>query len=198
MRGRGGYGAPSGGSTCPSFYEPPCQPLFEIDFTEDIQMSGPNHHHFENEHERKRSGNFSEHPAKKPRMEGPHSLLPTPSQPPMRGRPMNNHQFIHPGFCPPQEMAPHPAPRRFFRPGPRGMPRAMGPMNPRGPAPFPPPHFNRPGLPGPPPMGFRPTFPIAHRGLPPARGGPYPNRGFGKKKLAFKLQYSSSGFICFT
>ena len=91
------------------------------------------------------------------------------------------------------------------------------------------------GLPGPPPMGFRPTFPIAHRGLPPARGiylllsyylfdkltrtqiafanffiekvievflflvgGPYPNRGFGKKKLAFKLEYSSSGFICFT
>lgn len=185
MRGRGGYGVSNGGNIGPNFYEQPSQPPFEIDFTEDIQMSGPNHHHWENEHDRKRNGVFPDHPAKKPRMEGPHSLLPTPSRPAMRGRPVNT-QFVHPGFCPTQEMASQSAPRRFFRPGHRGTPRPMGPMSPRGPARFPPPRFNRPGPPGPPPMGFRPTFPIAHRGLPPARGGPYPNRGFGGVPRMFR------------
>lgn len=63
----------------------------------------------------------------------------------MRGRPVNT-QFVHPGFCPTQEMASQSAPRRFFRPGHRGTPRPMGPMSPRGPARFPPPRFNRPGL----------------------------------------------------
>jgi len=189
-RGRGNYGIPNSVNTGPNYYERPDQPPFEIDFTEDVQMSGPNHQQWGNSFDRKRNGTFQEFSAKKPRLEGSNSLLPTPSQPVMRGRPMNN-QFGRPGFyppLPPPEMPPIP-PRRFFRPCPRGLLRPMGPLAlARGPGParFSPPHFSRPGPP-PPPVSFRSVFPHPHqlRGLPP-RGGPYPNRGFGGVPRMFR------------